>query len=70
LKDKITDILKPKEEINTIASYDGIMFEQIKELQLEIEKHKKQIENNKKENEQITKKYNDMQTKMKSLLGI
>jgi hypothetical protein len=70
LKDKITEFIKPKEEINTIASYDSVLFEQIKELQLEIEKYKKQIESNKKENEIITKKYNDMQTKMKSLLGI
>ena len=66
----MTELIKPKDEITTNSSYDSIMFEQIKELQLEIEKYKKQIENNKKENEQITKKYNDLQTKMKSLLGI
>lgn len=49
---------------------DGRLFEQIKELQLEIEKYKKQIESNKKDNDIINKKYTDMQTKMKSLLGI
>ncbi len=70
LKDKITGLLEPKDEINTSSSYDSVLFEQIKELQGEIEKYKKQIESINKENEGITKKYNDMQNKMKSLLGI
>jgi hypothetical protein len=70
LKDKITELLKPIDNINTNSSYDSVLFEQIKELQGEIEKYKKQIEDNKKENEGITKKYSDMQNKMKSLLGV
>ncbi len=70
LKDKITELLKPVDNINTNSSYDSVLFEQIKELQSEIQKYKKQIEDNKKENELITKKYNDLQNKMKSLLGI
>jgi hypothetical protein len=70
LKDKITELLKPVDNINTNSSYDSVLFEQIKELQGEIEKYKKQIEDNKKENELISKKYNDMQSKMKSLLGV
>uniref|UniRef100_A0A6C0HUX6 Uncharacterized protein n=1 Tax=viral metagenome TaxID=1070528 RepID=A0A6C0HUX6_9ZZZZ len=70
LKDKITELLKPVDNINTNSSYDSVLFEQIKELQGEIEKYKKHIEDNKKENELISKKYNDMQSKMKSLLGV
>jgi hypothetical protein len=70
LKDKITELLKPVESINTNSSYDSVLFQQIKDLQSDIEKYKKQIEDNKKENELISKKYNDMQTKMKSLLGV
>ena len=69
LKDKISELIKPKNEITTNSSYDNVLYAQIKELQLDIEKYKKQIDDNKKDNDKITKKYNDMQNKMKLLVS-
>ena len=54
LKTKISELLEPKDNKNTIdTSYDKVLYEQIKDLQKDIEKYKKEIE-------KISKEKDDM----------
>jgi hypothetical protein len=69
LKTKISELLEPKDNTNTIdTSYDKVLYEQIKDLQKDIEKYKKEIEKLNKENEDKQNKFDDFQNKMKSML--
>lgn len=69
LKTKISELLEPKDNKNTIdTSYDKVLYEQIKDLQKDIEKYKKEIEKISKEKDDMQIKFDDFQNKMKSML--
>jgi len=69
LKTKISDLLEPRDNTNTIdTSYDKVLYEQNKDLQKDIEKYKKEIEKINKEKDDITINFDNFQNKMKSML--
>ena len=59
-----------KETKSDLFAFSDILFQQIKDLQEQIEEYKKQIFQFEKEKEETSKKYNEMQTKIKKLLDI
>jgi hypothetical protein len=59
-----------KETKSELFAFSDILFQQIKDLQEQIEEYKKQIFQFEKEKEENSKKYNEMQTKIKKLLDI
>jgi hypothetical protein len=59
-----------KELVQEGMSYDSILFNQIKDLQSQVENYKKQVLKLEKEKEEISCKHNEMQSRMKQFLGL
>jgi hypothetical protein len=59
-----------KELVQEGMSYDTILFNQIKDLQSQVENYKKQVSKLEKEKEEISVKNNEMQSRMKQFLGL
>jgi hypothetical protein len=61
----------PKENsLTSPSSYDDILFEQIKELQMKLDESKKENDTLKKEKEELSKKFSDMQSRIKEFIGV
>ena len=67
----IEKVEAPKKElVQEGMSYDTILFNQIKDLQLQVENYKKQVSKLEKEKEEISGKHNEMQSRMKQFLDL